>query len=402
MREEGDYTCYADNQIGRDEMKIYVKVKSALSPPQIQNRTVTSLVQVLYGENVTLQCHAKGEPTPTYTWISPMNRIIDSNKEKYQVFNNGTLIVRRVQRFDAGDYTCMLACIARNEGGEVRLGVNLEVKEANARMQVPETQLDDVSLTAGNAMTLNCSFEGHNIKVITWVLPNGTPLLSGARITKFFHRQDGSLVISNPTLAEAGTYRCLGRSNSGQVEQFVQLTLRRTPEIANRYNSPVNVLNGDRLMLHCVTNEEPLQLTWTLPSGVVLNRPQKAGRYSVLQNGTLAIQQVSVYDRGLYVCRAANEYGSSAISVSVIVIAYPPRITNGPNSVTYAKRGVAIQLNCAATVVSTQPRLFGNKYLHPQGSLVIQNPTPKDAGVYKCTARNAIGMDSKTTYLNVY
>ncbi|KAJ0009654.1 hypothetical protein NQD34_001356 [Periophthalmus magnuspinnatus] len=63
MREEGDYTCYADNQIGRDEMKIYVKVKSALSPPQIQNRTVTSLVQVLYGENVTLQCHAKGEPT---------------------------------------------------------------------------------------------------------------------------------------------------------------------------------------------------------------------------------------------------------------------------------------------------------------------------------------------------
>ncbi|XP_055023020.1 LOW QUALITY PROTEIN: immunoglobulin superfamily member 10, partial [Boleophthalmus pectinirostris] len=512
MREEGDYTCYAENQLGKDEMKIHVKVKSASSSPQIQNKTEISPVQVIYGENVTLQCHAKGDPNPTYTWISPMNRIIDSKEEKYQVFNNGTLTVQRVQRFDAGDYTCVarnsygqdnkivkvevlvtppvisndgnnfkvskfqndrilldcvatgtpnprimwvlpgnvilpapyysnritvfqngsleirsaktsdsgqLACIARNEGGEVRLAVSLDVKDADARTQASGTQLDDVSLTAGNAMTLNCSFDGNNVKQITWVLPNGTPLLSGARLAKFFHRPDGSLIISNPSLAEAGTYRCLGRSSTSQVEQFVQLTPGRKPVIANKYESPVNVLNGDTLMLHCVTNGDPLRLTWTLPSGVVLNRPQKAGRYSVLQNGTLAIKQVSVYDRGLYACRAANEYGSSVMSVSVIVIAYPPRITNGPNSVTYAKRGVAIQLNCAATgipkvevawetpdkarlVVTAQPRLFGNKYLQPQGSLVIQNPSLKDAGVYKCTARNAIGVDSKTTYLNVY
>lgn len=172
-------------------------------------------------------------------------------------------------------------------------------------------------------------------------------------------------------------------------------------------------------MLHCVTNGEPQRLTWTLPSGVILNRPQKAGRYSVLQNGTLAIQQVSIYDRGLYVCRAANEYGSSVMSVSVIVIVYPPRITEGPNSMTYAKRGVALQLNCVATgipdvevswetpdktrlIVSAQPRFFGNKYLNSHGSLIIQSPTQRDVGVYKCTARNAVGVDSKTTYLNVY
>ncbi|XP_072307480.1 matrix-remodeling-associated protein 5 [Eucyclogobius newberryi] len=513
MREEGDYTCYAENQIGKDEMKIHIKVKSVSSPPQIQNRTQMSSIHVIYGENLTIQCHADGKPTPTYTWISPMNRIIESNTQKYQVLNDGTLIVQKVQRFDAGDYTCIarnnvgqdnkivkvdilvtapvisnpqrssskvstiqndrilidcvakgtpnprimwvlpgnvilpapyfsnritvfqngtleirsakksdsgkLGCIARNEGGEVRLAVILEVKEANARIQVSGTKMDTVSLTAGNAMILNCSFEGNNILQKTWLLPNGTPLLSGARFTKFFHRQDGSLIISNPSLAEAGTFKCLGQSNAGQVEQIVQLTPGRKPEIVNRYNSPINILHGEMLMLHCVINMELPRLTWTLPSGVVLGRPQQAGRYSVLQNGTLVIQQVSVYDRGLYVCRATNEYGSSVLSVSVIVVAYPPRITNGPNSVTYAKRGVAMQLNCAATgipnvevawetpdksrlVVSAQPRLFGNKYLHPQGSLIIQNPTLRDSGVYKCTARNAIGVDSKTTYLNVY
>ncbi|XP_029306304.1 LOW QUALITY PROTEIN: immunoglobulin superfamily member 10 [Cottoperca gobio] len=514
MPEEGDYTCYAENQLGKDEMKVRVKVKVATSPPQIQDKD-QKIIRVFYGETVTLRCNAKGEPMPVITWISPTNRVISPALDKYQVLDDGTLVVQKVQRFDGGNYTCMsrnnagqdhkvlrlevlvtspminglrgtvndikvtavpdqrklldcvakgtptprvmwvlpgnvilpapyysnrmtvhqngtleirsakrtdsgqLVCIARNEGGEVRLVVNLDVKEVVERPQIRGFKEDSLSLTVGNAMTLNCSFEGSTLPHVTWILPNGTPLHRGARFSKFFHQSDGSLIISNPSVAEAGMYRCLGHNSRGLVERTLTLSPGRKPEINNRYSSPVSVVNGERLLLHCPTSGEPLRLTWTLPSGVVLNRPQRAGRYAVLPNGTLAIQQLSVYDRGSYVCRAANEYGSSQLSVSVIVIAYPPRITNGPPSVTYAKHGVAVQLNCVATgiprvevawetpdktrlAVSAQPRLFGNKYLHPQGSLIIQNPTQRDAGVYRCTARNAIGIDSKTTILNVF
>ncbi|XP_037618107.1 immunoglobulin superfamily member 10 [Sebastes umbrosus] len=514
MPEEGDYTCYAENQLGKDEMKVRVKVKAATSPPRIQDKD-QKMVRVFYGETVTLRCNAKGEPTPVITWISPTNRVISPALDKYQILDDGTLVVQKVQRFDGGNYTCMsrnnagqdhkamrlevlvtspvingltgtanaikvtavpdqrrlvdcvakgtptprimwvlpgnvilpapyysnrmtvhkngtleirsakrtdsgrLACIARNEGGEVRLEVNLDVREVVERLQISGPKTDSLSLTVGNAMTLNCSFEGSTVPHVTWILPNGTPLHSGARFSKFYHQPGGSLVISNPSVAEAGMYRCLGRNSRGLVESIVTLSPGRKPEINNRFNSPVSVVNGERLLLHCLTSGEPLRLTWTLPSGVVLNRPQRAGRYAVLPNGTLAIQQVSVYDRGSYVCRAANEYGSSQLPVSVIVIAYPPRITNGPPSMTYAKHGVAVQLNCVATgiprvevawetpdktrlAVSAQPRLFGNKYLHPQGSLIIQNPTQRDAGVYRCTARNAIGVDSKATVLNVF
>lgn len=514
MPEEGDYTCYAENQLGKDEMKVRVKVKVASSPPQIQDK-VQKIVKVFYGETVTLRCNAKGEPIPVITWISPTNRVISPALDKYQVLDDGTLVVQKVQRFDGGNYTCMarnnagqdhkitrlevlvtspvinglkgpantmkvtavqdqlklvdcvakgtptprimwvlpgnvilpapyhsnrmtvhqngtleirspkrtdsgqLSCIARNEGGEVRLVVNLDVKEVVERPQIRSPKTDSLSLTVGNAMTLNCSFEGSTLPHVTWILPNGTPLHSGARFSKFFHQPDGSLIISNPSVSEAGMYRCLGRNSRGLLEHTITLSPGRKPEITNRYNSPVSVINGEGLFLHCLTSGEPLRLTWTLPSGVVLNRPQRAGRYAVLPNGTLAIQQVSVYDRGSYVCRAANEYGSSQLSVSVIVIAYPPRITNGLPAVTYAKHGVAVQLNCIATgiprvevawetpdktrlAVSAQPRLFGNKYLHPQGSLIIQNPTHRDAGIYRCTARNAIGIDSKATILNVF
>ncbi|KAM4559595.1 matrix-remodeling-associated protein 5 [Odontesthes bonariensis] len=511
MPEEGDYTCYAENQLGKDEMKVRVKVKVATSPPQIQNKDQKT-VRVFYGETFTLQCNTKGEPAPAITWISPTNKVIYPALDKYQVLDDGTLVVQKVQRSDGGNYTCMarnragqdhkvtrlevlvtppainglrgaantikvaavqgqqklvdcaakgtptprvmwilpgnvilpapyyssrmtvhhngtleirspkktdsgqLACVARNEGGEVRLVVNLNVKEA---VEVRDPRTDSLALTVGNAIALNCSFEGLTLPHPTWILPNGTPLHSGGQFSKFFHRRDGSLIISNPTVAEAGTYRCLGHNSGGLVERRITLSPGRKPEIINRHASPVSIMNGETLLLHCQTTGEPLTLSWTLPSGVVLNRPQRAGRYAILPNGTLAIRQVSIYDRGPYACRAANEYGSSLLSVSVAVIAQPPRITSGPPSVTYAKRGVAVQLNCAATgtpkvevawetpdktrlVVSAQPRLFGNKYLHPQGSLIIQNPTQRDAGVYRCTARNAIGIDSKATFLNVF
>ncbi|XP_062270882.1 matrix-remodeling-associated protein 5 [Scomber scombrus] len=514
MREEGDYTCYAENQLGKDEMKVKVKIKVSTALPKIQDKDQNS-IKVFYGETVSLRCNAKGEPMPVITWISPTNRVISPTLDKYLVLNDGTLVVQKVQRFDGGNYTCtarnsagqdhkvtmlevmvtppminglrgtenvirvaafqdqqklvdcvakgtptprimwvlpgniilpapylskrmsvhqngtleirspkktdsgQLTCIARNEGGEVRLLVNLDVKELFERPQIRGPKTDSLSLTVGNAMTLNCSFEGTMLPYVTWILPNGTPLLSGAQSSKFFHRPDGSLIISNPSVAEAGMYRCLGRNSVGLVERIITLSPGRKPEINNKYNTPVSIMNGESLLLHCLASGEPLRLTWTLPSGVVLNRPQRAGRYTVLSNGTLAIQQVSVYDRGSYVCRAANEYGSSMLSMSVIVIAYPPRITTGPSAVTYAKRGVAVQLNCIATGIpraevawetpdktrlafTAQQRVFGNKYLHPQGSLIIQNPTKRDAGVYRCTARNAIGIDSKATLLNVF
>lgn len=512
--EEGDYTCYAENQIGKDEMKVRVKVKGASDPPRILDKD-SKTVKVFYGETVTLRCNAKGQPVPVITWISPTNKVISPALDKHQILDDGTLVVQKVQRFDGGNYTCMarnsagqdhkvtrmevlvtppvingltgttnsikvtaaqdqqklvdcvakgtptpriiwvlpgnvilpapyyskritvhpngtleirspkrtdsgqLACIARNEGGEVKLLVNLDVKEVVTRSQIRGPRTDDLSLTVGNAMTLNCSFEGLTLPHVTWILPNGTPLQAGAQFSKFFHRFDGSLIISNPSIAEAGVYRCFGQNSGVRAERTITLLPGRKPEISNSYNSPVSVMNGEKLLLHCQTTGEPLRLAWTLPTGVVLNRPQRAGRYAILPNGTLSIQQVSVYDRGAYVCRATNEYGSSLLSVSVNVIAYPPRITSGPPSVTYAKRGVAVQLNCIATgfpqvelawetpeknrlAVSAQPRLFGNKYLHPQGSLIIQNPTQRDAGTYRCTARNALGVDSKATFLNVF
>ncbi|KAG9270973.1 matrix-remodeling-associated protein 5-like isoform X1 [Astyanax mexicanus] len=513
MREEGDYTCYAENQIGKDEMKVYIKVVAAAAT--IRNNTY-EVIRVPYGDTASLSCSAKGEPSPTITWFSPINRIILPASDKYHVTNDGTLLIQKFQTFDSGNYTCsaknsagtdrkvvrvevlvssptinglqkpistveqtavrdqqvllhckaegspiprvmwilpenvvlpapyygsritvhrngtldirnlrksdsvQLLCIARNEAGEARLQVKLHVTEHIEKPRLKSLAEESVQLTDGVTVTLNCSVEGKPNPEITWILPNGTSLLSGTNIFRFFHRPDGSLVIREASALEAGTYRCVGRNSAGFVERKVTLESGKKPDISSKYSSLVSIINGENLQLNCLSSGNPLpKLTWTLPSGVLLTRPQKMGRYVVFDNGTLTVQQASVFDRGTYLCKSSNEYGLSSMSVAVIVIAYPPRITSGPEAVTYARPGVAIQLNCLAIGIpkaevqwempdktqlkaGTQPRVYGNRYLHPSGSLLIQNPSSRDNGFYKCTAKNVVGSDTKATYVYVF
>lgn len=512
MKEEGDYTCYAENQIGKDEMKIYVKVVA--DSPTIRNKSY-AVIKVPYGDSISMVCHAKGEPAPSITWYSPSNHIIPSTSNKYEVHNDGTLVIQKSQRYDSGNYTCtaqnaaghdkmvvrlevlvslptingykgmentvsetafkdqrkllhckaegiptprviwvfpenevlpapyhgsrmtvhhngtldirspkktdsvQMICIARNEGGEARLVVHLDVKDVVQKPQLKSPQTEIVFLT-GTSMIVNCSVQGHPTPEITWILPSGSTLQSGIQFSRFFHKPGGSLHISNPTDFDAGKYRCVGKNSAGHIERTVILQLGKRPEINNKHSPVVSIISGENLQLHCLSSGNTLaKLSWTLPSGIVLTRPQQVDRYTVLQNGTLVVQQASVYDRGTYACKVANEFETSSLTVPVIVIAYPPRIISGPTPVTYARPGVAIQLNCMVIGIpraevswempdkmqltaGNQPKLIGNKYLQPQGSLIIQNPSSRDVGYYKCIAKNIIGSDTKTTYVHVF
>ncbi|XP_076858117.1 matrix-remodeling-associated protein 5 [Brachyhypopomus gauderio] len=513
LKEEGNYTCYAENQMGKDEMKVQIKVLA--EAPTIRNNTY-KVFRVAHGDTVSITCSAKGEPSPSVTWLSPTNHIILSASDKYQLTTDGTLLIRKVQRFDNGNYTCtakntagmdkkvvhvevlvsvpvingqqsqisikeeiakkdqqvllhckaegtpapqvmwvlpdnvvlpapyyggritvhhngtldirslrksdsaQLLCIARSEAGEARLQVHLHVVEQLEEPQLKNLAAESVQLVDGVSVTLNCSIEGKPTPEITWILPNGTSLQSGTDFLRFYHQLDGSLVIREPTVSEAGIYRCVGSNGAGYVERTVRLEVGKEPHISNKYSSLISIINGENLQLNCQSSGNPLpKLTWTLPSGVILTRPQRMGRYAIFDNGTLAVQQASVYDRGAYHCESTNKFGSSSLSVAVIVIAYPPRITSGPAKVTYTRPGMAIQLNCMAIGIpkaevtwempdkthlkaGSQPRLYGNRYLHPQGFLVIQNPSSRDNGFYKCTARNVVGSDSKVTFVHVF
>ncbi|XP_076002328.1 immunoglobulin superfamily member 10 isoform X2 [Genypterus blacodes] len=513
ISEEGDYTCYAENQIGKDEMHVHITVVIAaprIRPPSRTHATVRP------GGNVRFDCEALGEPKPKILWMLPTNDIIAASNERYLMHVNGSLDIRDVKLVDAGEYVCMarnpagenrkdykldidgnppiinghrqnrtvvkdvapkysrklidckaegypiptvtwimpdniflsapyfgsrvnvhlngtleirhvrptdtaeFICIARNDGGEAVMVVQLEVTSMLRRPIFKNPFNERVIARTGKTTVLNCSADGQPLPEIIWILPNGSRFTGGLNHSSHHHLgKDGTLVIYNPSREDTGKYRCGAKNFLGYIEKIIVLEVGQKPYILSRPRGIIRSVSGQPLFLHCLADGSPRpNIYWTIPGGHTLTRPQVLGRYQLLDNGTLVVHDTTLHDRGNYVCRARSDAGEAVLNVPVAIIAYPPRITTAPPPTVKAVAGAPLHLNCVAmgipkpeitwelpdaSVLSTagQGRPLGSELLHPQGTLIIQKPTASDSGTYKCLAKNHLGTDSKLTYVRV-
>lgn len=512
VSEEGDYTCYAENEVGKDEMIVHISVMTV--PPMIQT-SIKNYGKVKPGGNVHFDCGAVGEPKPKILWLLPTSDVIVASNERYLVHVNGSLDIRDVKISDAGEYVCMarnpggeakrvykldvdinpplingyqqnrtvvkdvafkfsrklidckaegnptpsitwimpdnifltapyfgsrinvhhngtleirnvrptdtadFICLAKNDGGESVMVVQLEVTSMPRRPIFKNPFNERIVSQIGETVVLNCSADGHPFPKIIWTFPNGTQFTTETdRAFHFDIPKDGTLVIKSRK-EDSGKYRCGARNFMGYIEKLIILEVVQKPYILTRPRGIIRGVSGGPLFLHCLSDGSPSpKIYWTIPGGHTLTQPQVLGRYQVLDNGTLVIQDTTPHDRGSYVCRARNDAGEAVLTLSVVIIGYPPRITKGSPSNVKAVKGTPLQLTCGAignpkpeitwelpdhSVLSAagQGRPMGSELLHPQGTLVIQRPSASDTGSYKCLAKNRLGIDSRVTHVHV-
>nr|XP_031305156.1 immunoglobulin superfamily member 10 isoform X2 [Camelus dromedarius]XP_045370412.1 immunoglobulin superfamily member 10 isoform X2 [Camelus bactrianus] len=512
MAEEGDYTCYAQNTLGKDEMKVHLTVVTAA--PRIQQGHKTS-TRVRAGDTAVFDCEVTGEPKPKIFWLLPSNDMISFSRDRYTFHTNGSLSINKVKLLDSGEYVCVarnpggddtkmykldvvskpplinglytnktvikatavrhskkhfdcraegtpspqimwimpdnifltapyygsritvhnngtleirnvrlsdsaeFICVARNEGGESVLVVQLEVLEMLRRPTFRNPFNEKIVAPLGKATALNCSVVGNPPPEIIWILPNGTQFSNGPQNSQHLIASNGSLIIYKTSRDDAGKYRCAARNKVGYIEKLIVLEIGQKPVILTYTPGTVYCISGDSVSLHCVADGSPKpNIKWTVPSSYVIDRPQINGKYILHENGTLVIKDTTAYDRGNYICKAQNSVGHALITVPVMVVAYPPRITNRlPRSI-LTRTGVAVQLHCVALGVpkpeitwempdhspfsaANKVRTHGIPPFPPRGTLVIQNPQTSDSGIYKCTAKNSLGSDYATTYIQV-
>uniref|UniRef100_A0A8C6S690 Ig-like domain-containing protein n=1 Tax=Neogobius melanostomus TaxID=47308 RepID=A0A8C6S690_9GOBI len=134
-KDAGSYECTASNAVGADRRVVRIEIGGR----------ATNGVVVQLGTTAKLPCQAVGDPTPSVTWLSPMNRIIPWSSgsgfytERVVVVSGGTLEVRIAQKQDTGHYTCR----ASNSAGTRSKVVRLEVEVPNAiRNTVPSGTLN--------------------------------------------------------------------------------------------------------------------------------------------------------------------------------------------------------------------------------------------------------------------
>ncbi|KAM7389013.1 hypothetical protein PAMP_023013 [Pampus punctatissimus] len=511
-KDEGDYTCYAKNKLGKDERKVSVIVGP--NAPKIRLKS-QSLITVKLGESGKMSCQATGEPTPRIMWISPRKDVIPMSSDKFQIMDNGMLVVKKVTLADEGNYACVAQnsagddvknmklevepqepfingikgqsttkvlgvsyqtalldcrvegkpeprvwwvtpyghslhtpylggrfqvhrngslevrgvrktdegrymCMAKNHLGEASLLVELDVASLAEKpsFAVPNIEILPIKQDGGE-LILECPARGKPNPEFAWVLPNGTMLMPGVRLQRFTHHVgNGTLRISQPVASDKGVYRCLAKNVAGQAEKRYALEAGRKPVIRGSTGG-MKITYGHNLNLPCTADGwPPASITWTLPNGVVLDKPQTIGRISFLANGILQLRQVATFDKGTYICKASNSFGLSTLSYPVAVMVFPPHITNTLASITRVNRGSPVTLNCVATGIPkpdiswTLPgrttlvphnrfTVQGGIHMTEEGSLVIQNPVLMNSGIYKCNAKNALGTDFKSTYLQV-
>ncbi|KAL0973962.1 hypothetical protein UPYG_G00213460 [Umbra pygmaea] len=510
-KDEGDYTCHAKNELGEDEKKVSVKVGQDF--PRITSKSQLFL-RARLGESAYMACQATGEPPPTILWLSPNNDVITSST-KYQILDNGTLVIEMVTLADQGKYACVArnsagddiknmklevearephinkqrgrgsikvlavsyqttlldcraegkpepliswttpynlslptpylggrfqvhsngslelrgvrksdegryVCLAKNHLGEASLAIDLEVASIAEKPSFAMPNIEILPIKQdGSDLTLQCSAHGKPNPDFVWILPNGTMLTPGARLHRFIHYPgNGTMHITQLGTMDKGVYRCLAKNVAGTAEKRYNLEPGKKPVIRGTTGN-MKITFGQMLNLQCIVDGWPqATITWTLPNGLVLDKPQVFGRMTFLSNGTLQLSEVATFDRGTYICKATNTFGSSILSYPVAVTVYPPRITNSPPSITRVHRGSPVTLNCIAAgipkpeitwtlpgrttlVPNNRFAAQGGIHMTVEGNLVILDPVLMNSGIYKCNAKNPLGSDFKATYLQV-
>ncbi|XP_065124026.1 matrix-remodeling-associated protein 5 isoform X1 [Paramisgurnus dabryanus] len=511
-KDEGNYTCYAKNTMGEDAMKVSVQVVP--NSPQISLQDQASIWGT-FGQSVEMKCDATDVPPSTIIWISPRNEMITSSSVKYQILNDGTLIIKKLTLADQGKYACVarnpagdhiknvkllvqvkepqingksgrsenkvlavsyqtllldckaegipepqitwttpygmtlpalyfggrfqvhrngslelrgirktdegrFLCIAKNYLGETSLAIDLEVTSLAEKPSFPVPNIEVIPLKPdGDDIALECRATGKPKPEFVWILPNGAALNPGIKLQRFTHYLgNGTLLITRPLVIDKGVYRCLAKNIAGQAEKRYTLEPGQKPHIRST-PATMKISFGQTLNMPCTVDGWPqATITWTLPNGLVLDKPQVIGRVTYISNGTLQLKETSKIDRGTYTCKATNTFGSSTLSYPVSIMVFPAQITHAPPSVLRVRKGSPVILNCIAagtpkpeiswtlpgrTTLVPNNRFTGQNGFHmtEEGNLVIQDPGLMNSGIYKCNAKNALGTDFKATYLQV-
>uniref|UniRef100_A0A8C9F846 Immunoglobulin superfamily member 10 n=1 Tax=Pavo cristatus TaxID=9049 RepID=A0A8C9F846_PAVCR len=359
------------------------------------NKTQTEHT-VLVGGTVQLDCQAMGEPAPAIEWIladgSKVRAPYVSEDGRIIVVKSGTFTLRTADTFDTGLYHC----IGTNYNDADILTFRITV--VDPYVEHSSVNGAQISAALGSILDLPCTSSAVPDAAISWVLPDRWMVLP-----------NGTLVIARAALQDGGQYRCTATNALGTARLLATLAVVAYPPRIAGGTRLLTAHAGMPVAMRCpAEGRPPPSISWVLANEThVSSSSQGNQKVLVRLDGTLMIKDVTVYDRGLYTCTATNPAGTDTLTVKLQVIAAPPVILEEKRQQITATVGQDLSLPCTAegnpqprvhwvlsegTVV--KPLQMGSRiHVYPNGSLVIEAVTEKDAGDYLCVARNKIGDD---------
>ncbi|OWF52578.1 Hemicentin-1 [Mizuhopecten yessoensis] len=384
---EGRYTCNATSLAGWNASTTMLDVSEP--PPVIEPMRNIS---VLPGRDAVLHCVVQRTVEFNISWYQPNSDFL-LNSNKYQIFSNGSLLIRNIGLEDEGRYLCL----AGNEGGFTEALVHVRVQVPPKTVVTPSVK----TFKTGQTVNLTCTAEGFPVPSFYWLrdnklmIPNERIQINGPHIS-----------FANMFLGDQGQYQCLAENLAGEDNVTAILTYIEAPQIY-RSDELVLVASGDNAVLVCAANGIPSPtITWF--RGDVQLR--QLSYVNITTDGVLMILGTQEQDGGDYRCVATNEAGTDSADVT-LEVGSEPRITTQPSNLG-ADIGTNVTISCEATG-NPPPKIYwrnedgtiiayGGRFIQlPEGSLFVRNLKIGDEGRYTCVVQNQFGMRDMSAYLSV-
>ncbi|CAK6972754.1 vascular cell adhesion protein 1-like [Scomber scombrus] len=389
----GQYMCLVQNAAGNVTVKFTVVF---YNKPQVKDSPDPERLNVTIGDPLHLNCSSEGNPSPSYTWTLPST--------SRPPFSDSTLSIEAVTSTDGGQYICLVS----NSVGNVTKEFTVDVKDKPQLKESPDPE--QITVTIGDPLHLNCSSEGNPSPSYTWRLPSTSrPPFS-----------DSTLSIEAVTSTDGGQYICLVSNSVGNVTKEFTVDVNEPPK--NVYLSFLNhsgpMFAGHQYTLQCTVQEVALisNLNVTFYRGQTeLQRRQSSSttKEPVTETFTLDINP-SKDDGGLYWCEAKLELGAEGPQPPPVLtsqnitatVHYKPQLKESPDPERITLTiGDPLHLNCSSEgnpspsytwrLPSTSRPPFSDS------TLSIEAVTSTDGGQYICLVSNSVGNVTKEFTVDV-
>ncbi|KAM9450348.1 neural cell adhesion molecule 1a isoform 5-T5 [Clarias gariepinus] len=367
--------------------------------------------EISVGESKFFLCEVVGDVTDI-DWFAPSGEKLLPNRQDISVSRNdetsSTLTIYSATVDNAGIYKC----VAKNGDKEAEATVNVKIYQKLTFQNAPSPQ----EFNEGEDAVIVCDVISSPPPTIIW--KHQRTKIQPEKDVRFKVLSNNHLQIRGIKKSDEGAYTCEGRIMArGEIDlRVIKVIVNVLPSIRTRsaeLNATADIEQAVTLACYADGYPEPT-VTW-VRNKVVLVADEK---YSLNDDGSeLTIKDVKKLDEGDYTCIARNKAGEKQEEISLKVFVQP--------KITYLKNQTASELEeqtvliCEATgdptpsiVWSFGRRVFsegeqsldGNVIVHSDArvsSLTLKYVQFTDAGQYLCTARNSIGQDIQSMYLEV-
>ncbi|XP_072449303.1 neural cell adhesion molecule 1a isoform X8 [Chiloscyllium punctatum] len=379
--------------------------------------------EVSVGDSKFFLCTATGDVS-SISWYLPNGQKIDPNQQRIavatvnEISSSLTLYSARID--DAGIYKCVATS---KDGNDSEATVNVKIYQKLEFRNAPSPQ----EFKVGDDAVVICDSVSSPPPTITWKHRGRDVLMK--KDDRFTMLPNNYLQIRRIKKTDEGTYRCEGIiAARGEIKfKDIRVIVNVPPSIHPR-DMVVNATahSGQSVTLTCDSDGFPQpEVTWMRDDVVI---EADGNKYIMNEDGSeLTINKISKRDDGDYICIAQNKAGDAELEITLRVFVKP--------EITYVENKTAVELEEQITLTceakgDPTPTIVWMKGTHTYkdgeqaswtrpvtrktmdgrievqsharvSSLTLKDIQHTDSGEYICKAKNSIGQDSESMYLEV-